>query len=43
MPIARPKADADGNVKGESALGLVVAASVFEQARRRRNRALVAR
>lgn len=37
--LAKPKGDARGSAHQDSALGLVVAASVFEQARRRRERA----
>ena len=37
--LAKPKGDARGSVHQDSALGLVVAASVFEQARHRRERA----
>ena len=41
--LARPRADSDVTGKSRSALGFVVAASVFEQARRRRDAAATGR
>ncbi len=41
--LARPRADSDVTGKSQSALGFVVAASVFEQARRRRDAAATGR